>query len=400
MKKQIKQKPAVHKRIAIISMAVVLSVGSFAGVRLVSGQSLQEQINELSRQNSQVQAQVSALEMEAADYRDAINKLTAQIEEYQRQIDILDSERRAIEDEILAKEQELTKQRDLLGQNIKVMYMEGNISTIEMLATSKNLSDYLDKQQYRTVVKNKIKNTVDRITQLKAELQAKKREIEQILTEQQYLKDQTAAQRAEQNRLLGYNQAQQREFNNKMKENQARISELKRQQAIENARLFGGGVTNVDQCGPNYPAYLCNRPMDSMVDPWGMYNRQCVSYVAYMVATDGIGGTMPYWGGRGNAWQWGYDGWASLGSRYQTYTPANSFWHTANAKVYGKQYIAPHNVQRGDVAVKNGVWGHVMYVESVNPNGTINISQFNHDWTGRYSEAYNVSTAGLVFIRF
>jgi surface antigen len=132
-----------------------------------------------------------------------------------------------------------------------------------------------------------------------------------------------------------------------------------------------------------------------------MYNRECVSYVAYRVATDGIGGDMPYWGGRGNAWQWAFDGWRSATPpRIQTYSPSGSVWHTANAKVDGIPYVSASNVQRGDVAVKNGTYGHVMYVESVNPNGTINISQFNYDWQGTYSEAYNVSTAGLAFLRF
>lgn len=387
-------------RAALIAAAGVMAIGTVGGTHLIGAQSLQQQINDLSQQNSQVRAEIQSLEMEAADYQDAINRLTMAINEYEAQIVRLDGEKKAIEDEIVQKELELEEQRGLLGQSIKAMYLEGEMSTIEMLATSKSLGDYFDKQQYREVVKNKIKSTLDRITALKAELQTKKEEIEKILKEQQYLKDQAAGQRAEQNRLLSFNVSQRNAFNQTMKQNQAKIAELKRQQAIENAKLFGGGVANVQQCGPNYPAYLCNRPMDSMVDPWGMYNRQCVSYVAYMVANDGIGGTMPYWGGRGNAWQWGYDGWASRNGRYQTYTSANSFWHTANAKTYGKQYVSPQNVQRGDVAVKNGVWGHVMYVESVNPNGTINISQFNHDWTGKYSEAYNVSTAGLVFIRF
>ena len=59
------------------------------------------------------------------------------------------------------------------------------------------------------------------------------------------------------------------------------------------------------------------------------------------------------------------------------------------------------NPRPGDVAVSNsGYYGHVMYVESVNPNGTINISQYNWSLNGTYSEAYNLPKAGLVFIHF
>ncbi len=58
------------------------------------------------------------------------------------------------------------------------------------------------------------------------------------------------------------------------------------------------------------------------------------------------------------------------------------------------------NPRPGDIAVSNnGTWGHVMYVESVNDNGTINISQYNVSLNGSYSEA-TISAAGLSFIHF
>ena len=36
------------------------------------------------------------------------------------------------------------------------MYIDGQLTTIEELATSKNLSEYVDKEDYRTTVQNKI----------------------------------------------------------------------------------------------------------------------------------------------------------------------------------------------------------------------------------------------------
>ena len=58
------------------------------------------------------------------------------------------------------------------------------------------------------------------------------------------------------------------------------------------------------------------------------------------------------------------------------------------------------NPQPGDVAISNsGFYGHAMYVESVNSNGTINISQYNAALDGRYS-TNTISPAGLYFIHF
>jgi surface antigen len=85
---------------------------------------------------------------------------------------------------------------------------------------------------------------------------------------------------------------------------------------------------------------------------------------------------MPYWGGIGNANQW-----------------------DDNARRAG--IPVDTNPQAGDVAIKNSQpYGHAMYVESVNGDGTINISQYNANLNGQFSRAYNVNPAGLVFIHF
>ena len=104
-----------------------------------------------------------------------------------------------------------------------------------------------------------------------------------------------------------------------------------------------------------------------------MYNRECVSYAAFKVAQSGR--NMPYWGGQGNAYQW--DG---------------------NARSEG--IPVDSSPRAGDVAISHaGGLGHAMYVESVNANGTINISQYNVDWSGTYS-TNTITPGGLYFIHF
>ena len=84
---------------------------------------------------------------------------------------------------------------------------------------------------------------------------------------------------------------------------------------------------------------------------------------------------MPYWGGRGNANQWVDDA------------------QSAGIPV-------DHSPRAGDVAISlAGAFGHAMYVESVNSNGTINISQYNVNLDGRYS-TNTISVGSLYFIHF
>jgi surface antigen len=135
-------------------------------------------------------------------------------------------------------------------------------------------------------------------------------------------------------------------------------------------------------CGGGYPAKWCNLPIDAVVDSWGMYNRQCVSYTAFKVHMDFLAGKnrrdMPYWGGIGNANQW-----------------------DDNARRAG--IPVDSNPTPGSIAVSNsGYYGHVMYVEQVatiNGQQAIYISQYNAGWDGRYSEGWRYTT-GLVFIHF
>lgn len=375
------------RRLMLLALTALFIAGSITGVKMVAAQSLQEQINDLTDQNNQVKAQVNALKVEAASYQDAINQLQAQINQYQAEINARQAESEKIQAEIVAAEAELARQKDLLGQNIKAMYLEGDMSTIEMLATSKNLSDYFDKQQYRDVVKSKIKTTLDKITALKAELQAKKQAVEQIIKQQQELQSAANVQRAEQARLLGFNKSQQAEYNGQMKENQARINELKRQQAIENARLFGG--TGGMLGGGGYPWGLAPCIHTGQVEgacynydwgvggvPWnwstgGYGYRNCTDWVAYRVRI--AGGYVP--SGLGNAKTW-----------------------DDRAPSYG--FTVSSTPREGAAAVSNsGFYGHVMYVEAVNSDGSIVVSDYNRAGTGKY-DMNSLSAATAANLRY
>ncbi len=380
----------MFKRLCLITIAIALSFGIFAGVRLVQAQTLQEQINDLTAQNNQVKSQVSALKLEAASYQDAISQLQAQINQYQAEIDQRQAESERIHAEIVAAEAELARQKSLLGQNIKAMYLEGDISTIEMLATSKSLSEFLDKQQYREVVKNKIKTTVDKITTLKAELQTKKEEVEKIIKQQQELKAAADVQRAEQARLLSFNKTQQAEYNAQMKDNQSKISELKRQQAIENARLFGGSGGMLG--GGGYPWGLAPCIHTGVVDG------PCYNYD---------------WGVGGNPWNWSTGGygfrnctdWVAYRVRVANgYVPSglgNAKTWDDRAPSYG--FVVSSTPREGAAAVSNsGFYGHVMYVEAVNSNGSIVVSDYNRAGTGKYdmNELSAATASNLRYVYF
>ncbi|HCM52237.1 TPA: hypothetical protein DIS56_03880, partial [Candidatus Saccharibacteria bacterium] len=296
MPKQKNKKPFSSKRYAVLF--VITAVLAFAALMSgwVAADQFDDQIRELQNQNSGLQQNSRSLAAEAASYEDAINKLQVQIDGLHQAI--LDNQRQndELQRQIDAAQVELNHQKQILGQNIKAMYLEGQISTIEILASSNDLSEFVDKQTYRNSVQSKVRTTLDKITQIKLELEGKQRQIQILISEQESQKAQLASSQDEQSRMLAYTESQKASFDSQIKANQTQISELRRQQAVTNARLFGGGqIISTSRCDI-YPQDWCNAPMDSMIDSWGMYNRECVSWTAYRVAVSGR--YMPYWGGR------------------------------------------------------------------------------------------------------
>ena len=355
--------------IGVSVLVLLLGIGTIPHFK-TEALSIQEQISALEAENAQNKRAVSDLQSQATSYQDAITKLQAQIDTLQGQINANTAEQQRLQGEITTAEAELSKQKKVLGENIKTMYLEGQISTLEMLASSKNLSDFVDKQQYRNSVQSKIKATLEKITKLKFELTAKKESVEALLKEQQGQQDQLSSSRSEQASLLAYNESQQADFNAKTRDNQGKIDALIASQRRANFNPDGGyyflrfrGAVN-GFSPDSYPyknAGFGMSPGPGCVDndgpdAWGYCTRQCVSYAAWAVLASGRTPPMYY----GNARDW-------------------------VSAAYSRGVTVSRTPQAGDVAISTaGYWGHAMYVESVS-GSTFTTSEYNTYLTGTLS---------------
>lgn len=392
MKLKNRKKPFTYKKartLSVLAVAALLVAGFSVVPRAVLADQFDQQINELKAKNANNQGVVSALKVEASSYQDAISKLQAQINVVQAQINANVATQNDLQVKIEESQRELDRQKSVLGENIRVMYVEGRISTIEMLATSKNLSDFVDKEEYRTAVKNKIQETLKKITKLQNDLKEQKLQVERLLAEQKSQQQQLDYSRSEQSRLLSLNQSQQSDYNAQIKDNNSKIADLKRQQVIENLRLFGGGSTpgipggggypwgnaycvhtgRVDGPCPDYDWYFNGGPWD----PWGYGYRNCTSWVGYKLAADGKTGISNL----GNANQW-----------------------PGRAKARGFSVSEGGGARVGDAAVSmSGYYGHVMYVEAILDDGRVMVSDYNRGGDGLYREGIRAQS-GLVFVHF
>lgn len=373
--KAMKRKQIGLKKLTLLLTTVQAAVLVLGGVVPLVKANSNDQIQQLQQENANNRNIVAQLQAQAVSYQDAIAQLQAQIDTVQAQININTARQTEIQNSIIANEQELARQRSVLGENIKVMYLEGQISTIEILATSKNLSEFVDKEEYRTIIKNKIQETLKRIAQLQNELKEQKVQVERLLAEQQSQRAQLANARAAQSAMLAYNQSQQNDYNQLTRNNQAKIDALIAAQRRANNSTdggyyflrFPGNVRSFD--GSNYlwrdagfsmqlgPCSFNDSYPDSP-DGWGYCTRQCVSYAAWAVGASGRNIPMYY----GNARDW-----------------------VAAAQNAGiPVYRTP---QAGDIAIStSGQWGHAMYVEEVISSNRMLVSQYNASLNGEYSK--------------
>lgn len=373
MLKNIIKTPVAAQFRALLVIGLVL--GSVSGYQIAHADIYDEQIKALQAQNAEKQGTLSGLTAQAGSYQAQINQLQAQINGVQAQINANQAQQAALQQQITDAQNKITEEKRLLGIDLKNMYIDGQLSTIEQLATSKNLSDYVDKAEGQAAIQNKIHTLIDEIAALQVSLGKQKAELDQLIVSEEQQHAQLASAQAQQQSMLSYNQSQQDSYNAQISANSGKISDLRRQQILANARFIGNSAPGTGPaCGGGYPAKWCEIPQDSVIDSWGMYNRECVSYTAFRVAASGR--HMPYWGGIGNANQW-----------------------DDNARRIG--IPVDGNPQPGDVAISNrGAYGHAMYVESVNGDGTFNLSQYNAALDGRYSTRSGVSPEGLYFIHF
>lgn len=354
-------------------LASVLLAGAFlAASPFVYADTIQQQINDLSNQNSQKQQTVNELQLQAGSYQGAIDTLEQQIGAIEGAIAASTAQQTKLQQQIIADQQQIDQKKQQLSDTIKTMYIDGQTSTIEELASSNNLSDYVDKEEYHTAVQNQLDDTIKQIGVLQQQQQSQKTQVDQLLATQKQQQGQLDSDEQQQASLLSYNQGQQNQYNQQIQANKGQISALQALQARINAAnsrtinvaASGGSGGSCDNGHGNggYPMVWCNAGLDAVTTSGGFPSRECTSF-AYWYFTSQEGKSLSV---TGNANQWIY---------------------TANRPV-------DHTPEDGAIAVSTaGPFGHVLIVLATPgqsyggvtaPSGYVITMSMNYDFAGHF----------------
>ncbi len=195
--------------VCIISMPFALSVSS-AGAESID--SLQQELKELEQKNQEYQdildktqedinekeeyskalvSKVEVLDDKIALTRESINDLNDSIDEKEKDIEQANSE---IEDQL-----------DALCERLRIIYMAGNASDIEIIFGAKDFSDFIDKVSLIKTLSNYDKTLIDEINVKLSEISEQKVSLEEDKADLEVQKASLEEDQAELNALIEEN---------------------------------------------------------------------------------------------------------------------------------------------------------------------------------------------------
>ncbi len=287
-----------------------------------------------------------------------VNELSAEIATKEAEIAETEAEVEVLKDKIAETEAKLQEEQEALAELLVNMHFESDAEPIRILAGSTSISDLAEKAAREEVVKGQISASAITIKQTKDELENAKVEVEDLLAQQQEAKKSLMEKRSEQENLVAKYENDAEAY-----AEEARAAVLA-QRAAEKAEqeahpeLYHGSAYS----GANTYPWQGNCPaqQDEFItyweDAWGWhkiggYVCECVSYAGWKAYE--AYGVAAAWG---NAYSWD-DGARAAGYRVDKSPAAGTI-----GQVDGYPY------------------GHVFWVESVNSDGSINVTEYNNSY--------------------
>jgi len=380
------------KTILIIAVSILLTtiavIGPNTNPAIVEARSLTDISAEIERLESEIDTnknQISVLGAQAATLEGAVAGIESEIAVIQDEIELTELKLQELKLKLQETRAELERQKEILGKSLREHYKVGEITTVELFVSSDNFADFFNQKEYLSRVRSSVTESSQKVVALEEDLVKQETKQNQLLDQQEAQRGQAQAKRAEKQRLLEQTRGEQSRYTQLVSQNNEDLEAAKEEQrqiilASQRNRVVGG-TGGYPWAGLEPWSMTGSKP-----DPWGMYTRQCVSYTAWKVNQDYLSGKsrydMPYWGGGGTSWT-----------------------GTGNAKYWDDiaiHYGVPTGTtpKAGAIAISEaGTWGHSMYVEAVNADGSIYVSQYNAGLAGEFSYATR-SGAGLKYVYF
>lgn len=361
-------KGLVTKSVIIAAAVTMAIVPPFGLQKTARADQYDDQIAAYQAEIDQYSAQAKALGEQVKTLQGELAALNIQTDTIKAQIAVSQTQLAQLKQQIADLQVKIDQNKAALGDTLADMYASDNVTPLEMLAGSSNIADYMDQQEVRTSMTDQLSQYLTTINKQKAEVEQKKADQERVLVDLQKSQDALASKEAEKQDLISKTQGDQNTYNSLVSDRQAKqLATMQAQQAAIEAAIKAasggrGNVTVVGGSSGGYPWDSSNCYVDAYAYSWygsdgnggdgyGYGCRQCVSYVAWRVGKE-RGYVPTNWG---NAYDW-----------------------VANGRAAGYTVSREPRAGSAGVITAGGSPGHIVWVESVNGDGTLTIAQYNY----------------------
>lgn len=168
-----------------------------------------QSINENKEKLDDIQEEQKIVEKQLKDLENKMNQLTGEIKKLTAQINTTNEDVERLVGEIDAKLKEIEEQEELLDHRLLVMYKKGNIGFINIIFSSENFADMVDKAVYvERIISNdkqliaKMEENKKQLEETRKDLENKKAELEKIKLDNSTKLAQLNSQSAEKKELM------------------------------------------------------------------------------------------------------------------------------------------------------------------------------------------------------
>ena len=286
-----------------------------------------------------------------------VNELNSQIASMERVIADTQAQVMSLTKQIKETQAKLKLEQEALAEMLINIHFEGDAEPIKILAGADSISDLAEKQARGEVAKQQISAAAEKVKQAKIKLEEDKASVETLLAQQQSAKSELETKKSEQQTLVAKYQNDAAAYAAIARQALDAQHAAEQEEMRNHPERYGGGVYG----GVNtYPWQGdCPGAHDAYMTVGG-YVCECVSYV----------------------------GWKA-----QEYYGLYLSWGNANtwddyARMSG--YRVDHHPEPGSIGqIDDTLYGHVWWVESVNADGSVNITEYNNAYaTQLYSGVY------------
>ncbi|MCL5410549.1 MAG: C39 family peptidase [Patescibacteria group bacterium] len=187
------------------------------------------------KQAAQKAQQAQEVKQQISSISSQINQNMASLDLTQSQINDTNGKINEISANIKTEEDNLVVEKDKMNNILASWYMEGEGGLLETMIGANNLSEIVTKQQYYDSIKQQIRSNMDKINQMKADLQTEKGKQEAQMSVLNGLKDNQTQQqkmlesnKVMKNRLLNDTTAAVSDLNAQAQQAEAKAQEIRK----------------------------------------------------------------------------------------------------------------------------------------------------------------------------